>query len=75
MGEGTAIAPMPGQLQQLTPQTPVTEQHWFKVPLCLPLPLQDDLLDVLYWLRQLNGIIFGLLWGFAAFTGFIGFMS
>ncbi|KAF6253576.1 Rab5-interacting protein-domain-containing protein, partial [Scenedesmus sp. NREL 46B-D3] len=36
---------------------------------------KDDLLDVIYWYRQVLGIVFGLLWGFGAITGFLGFMS
>jgi hypothetical protein len=37
--------------------------------------MQEDLLDVLYWFKQVLGIVFGLLWGFGAITGFVGFMS
>lgn len=36
---------------------------------------KDDLQDVLYWFRQVIGIVFGLVWGFAGITGFLGFMS
>ena len=37
--------------------------------------LQDDLLDVLYWIRQVLGLVLGLLWGVIPLYGFIGILS
>lgn len=33
---------------------------------------KDEFLDVIYWLRQILGVIIGLIWGFAPLKGFIG---
>lgn len=36
-------------------------------------PVQDEVLDVLYWWRQLVGLFFGLVWGIAPLTGWYAF--
>lgn len=33
---------------------------------------QDEFLDVIYWARQILGIILGVVWGFIPLRGFIG---
>uniref|UniRef100_T1ISB2 Rab5-interacting protein n=1 Tax=Strigamia maritima TaxID=126957 RepID=T1ISB2_STRMM len=35
-------------------------------------PDKDEFLDVIYWSRQLIGIILGILWGVIPLKGFIG---
>ncbi|XP_076030093.1 GEL complex subunit OPTI [Oratosquilla oratoria] len=35
-------------------------------------PDKDEFLDVIYWSRQVLGIILGLIWGFIPLKGFIG---
>lgn len=37
--------------------------------------LQDELLDVIYWWRQVIGIVFGIMWGLGPMTGLWGFIS
>ena len=34
--------------------------------------LQDEFLDVIYWMRQILGIVLGLIWGFIPLTGIFG---
>lgn len=34
--------------------------------------IQDEFLDVIYWARQIIGLIAGLLWGFLPLKGFFG---
>ena len=36
--------------------------------------LQDDLLDIVYWMRQLASLIVGLIWGILPLTGFVGML-
>lgn len=52
----------PGQLQK---QTDVLTTHG---------RLQDDLLDVLFWWRQIVSVVIGILWGCTAITGLYGFL-
>ncbi|ESO98202.1 hypothetical protein LOTGIDRAFT_213830 [Lottia gigantea] len=33
---------------------------------------KDDFLDVIYWLRQILGVVLGLIWGIVAMKGFLG---
>ncbi|KAI5695219.1 uncharacterized protein RAB5IF homolog [Diaphorina citri] len=33
---------------------------------------KDEFLDVIYWARQILGIILGIVWGFIPLRGFIG---
>ncbi|GFO07060.1 hypothetical protein PoB_003356500 [Plakobranchus ocellatus] len=33
---------------------------------------KDEFLDVVYWMRQIMGLILGLVWGFIPLKGFIG---
>jgi len=35
-------------------------------------PDKDEFLDVLYWLRQILGLICGLIWGVLPLQGFLG---
>jgi len=35
-------------------------------------PDKDEFLDVIYWLRQILGVVLGLLWGFVAIKGVVG---
>ncbi|XP_045611609.1 GEL complex subunit OPTI [Procambarus clarkii] len=35
-------------------------------------PDKDEFLDVIYWGRQVLGIVLGLVWGFIPLKGFIG---
>ncbi|XP_033114529.1 uncharacterized protein RAB5IF homolog [Anneissia japonica] len=35
-------------------------------------PEKDELLDVIYWGRQIVGVIFGLLWGIIPMKGIVG---
>lgn len=35
-------------------------------------PDKDEFLDVIYWGRQVLGIVLGLVWGFIPLRGFIG---
>jgi hypothetical protein len=37
--------------------------------------LQEDLLDVLYWLRQLIAVLAGVAWGFVPLTGLYAFVG
>ena len=41
----------------------------------LQYPLQDDVLDTLYWLRQALGLLMGLVWGILSLTGIIAFCA
>ncbi|XP_023930345.1 conserved oligomeric Golgi complex subunit 8-like [Lingula anatina] len=34
--------------------------------------LQDDFLDVVYWMRQILGVVLGLIWGIVPLKGFLG---
>lgn len=34
--------------------------------------LQDEFLDVIYWLRQIIAVILGVIWGVAPLKGFLG---
>eukprot|EP00878_Enallax_costatus_P007632 GHUV01007991.1.p4 GENE.GHUV01007991.1~~GHUV01007991.1.p4 ORF type:complete len:120 (+),score=15.74 GHUV01007991.1:1485-1844(+) len=36
---------------------------------------KDELLDVIYWFKQIIAILFGLLWGMGQITGLVGFAS
>lgn len=33
---------------------------------------KDEYLDVIYWLRQIMGVVFGLIWGLVAMKGILG---
>lgn len=33
---------------------------------------KDEFLDVIYWLRQIIAIVFGVIWGVVPLTGFLG---
>lgn len=44
---------------------------FFKVKF-LYLFLQDEFLDVIYWLRQIIAVILGVIWGVAPLKGFLG---
>ncbi|KAK6184748.1 hypothetical protein SNE40_007150 [Patella caerulea] len=33
---------------------------------------KDDFLDVIYWLRQILGVVMGLIWGLIPLKGFVG---
>ena len=35
-------------------------------------PDKEEFLDVIYWIRQILGVVFGLVWGFVAVKGLIG---
>ena len=35
-------------------------------------PEKEEFLDVIYWIRQVLGVILGLIWGVAAFHGVLG---
>lgn len=35
-------------------------------------PDKDEFLDIIYWLRQVLGIILGLIWGIIPLTGVVG---
>ena len=35
-------------------------------------PEKEEFLDVIYWIRQVLGVILGLIWGLAAFHGVLG---
>lgn len=37
-----------------------------------PCKLQDEFLDVIYWVRQILGVILGVVWGIIPLKGFIG---
>ncbi len=37
--------------------------------------IQDELLDVIFWLRQVIGIVLGLIWAAIPFTGVFSFFS
>lgn len=37
-----------------------------------PWPEKDDFLDVIYWSRQIIGILLGIVWGIVPLKGFIG---
>ena len=34
--------------------------------------IQDEFLDVVYWLRQILGLILGVVWGVLPLKGFLG---
>ena len=36
--------------------------------------LQDEFLDVIYWMRQLVGIVVGILWGVLPIKGILGIL-
>ena len=38
-------------------------------------PDKEEFLDVIYWIRQILGVVLGLIWGIAAFQGLIGMVS
>lgn len=33
---------------------------------------KDEFLDVIYWMRQIMGLVLGLAWGFIPLKGFVG---
>ncbi|GFR65084.1 rab5 interacting protein [Elysia marginata] len=33
---------------------------------------KDEFLDVIYWMRQIMGLVLGLVWGFIPLKGFVG---
>ncbi|XP_013410829.1 uncharacterized protein C20orf24 homolog [Lingula anatina] len=33
---------------------------------------KDDFLDVVYWMRQILGVVLGLIWGIVPLKGFLG---
>lgn len=33
---------------------------------------QDEFLDVIYWMRQIMGVVLGLLWGLIPLKGILG---
>ncbi len=33
---------------------------------------QDEFLDVVYWLRQILGVVIGLIWGLIPLKGILG---
>ncbi|XP_071483814.1 GEL complex subunit OPTI-like [Diadema setosum] len=35
-------------------------------------PEKDEFLDVIYWMRQVIAIVFGLIWGLVPLRGFLG---
>ena len=37
--------------------------------------LQEDLLDVMYWLRQIIAVLAGVAWGFVPLTGLYAFVG
>jgi len=39
---------------------------------CSKWPDKDEFLDVIYWTRQIIGVILGLIWGLIPLKGFIG---
>lgn len=42
--------------------------HTLKHSCCL----QDEFLDVIYWARQVFGILLGIIWGIVPLKGFLG---
>jgi hypothetical protein len=56
-----------------TPKTPLWELA--KTPNSDGLWEKDDLFTVLHWIRQVIGIVFGLMFGLLPLTGFVGNMS
>lgn len=36
---------------------------------------KDEVLDAVYWCRQVLAILMGLVWGFLGITGFVGIVS
>ena len=34
--------------------------------------LKEEFLDVIYWFRQIIGVVLGIIWGFLSLKGFIG---
>lgn len=50
----------------------IEEQRVFYIKFTLILPLQDEFLDVIYWSRQVFGIILGIIWGIVPLKGFLG---
>lgn len=45
---------------------------FFKLVVLEPCKLQDEFLDVIYWARQILGVILGVVWGIIPLKGFIG---
>jgi len=42
--------------------------------LVVALLLQDQFLDVVYWLRQIIGLIIGIIWGVLPLKGILGIL-
>lgn len=67
----------------LSPSSPTQWMHVWCPPCpfasLLPLSLsggggvQDELLNIIYWWRQVAGVLLGLVIGFMGITGFMGF--
>ncbi len=36
--------------------------------------LQDEFLDVVYWIRQIVGVVLGVIWGIVPLKGLIGLL-
>lgn len=36
---------------------------------------KDEVLDAVYWFRQILAIMMGIIWGFLGLTGFVGIVS
>lgn len=67
MGEGIGLQTLICRplLSQLGYMTLIADLH---------ADLQDDLLDVLFWWRQIMSIVVGILWGYTSMTGLYGFL-
>lgn len=50
----------------------IKEQRVFDNKFIQSLCLQDEFLDVIYWSRQVFGILLGIIWGIVPLKGFLG---
>lgn len=59
-----------------TSNTPTTKTTWLSIfDKDHKWDDKDDVLDAVYWCRQIIAIIMGVIWGFLGFTGFMGIIS
>ncbi|KAL3858914.1 hypothetical protein ACJMK2_009163 [Sinanodonta woodiana] len=56
-------APLTPSLMTIVSKAVTAEAKWTE---------KDEFLDVIYWMRQIIGIILGLVWGILPLKGFLG---
>jgi EMC6 len=66
-------ASISGHVRAFIKKIQLNEQPYSQGELTQGLILQDEVLDVLYWWRQICSLLLGLLWGAIPLTGWWSF--